>query len=242
MPRIDQLGYVAALQQARPGLMRAFGRSVHDAGWMAVVMVPAYRSVLLDTPYATPEGILYRDYTPALRRADAAWVDQLRAAAAGPLASSVVQAHTSEAYLSLRFGAPMAGPGTTYKVFLGFDAFSGRLDVAGMVALGERLHAAGLAGAMKVDLRPGATRFRYNQLVLYFSTPEDAGCAESVAVAHFGSGLVHVGRGLDLPPEPGERRLDWHSHLLQHGADGLGATERAFVTETEPVVAGACGT
>jgi hypothetical protein len=220
--RVDELGYLRSLQARRPGLMQQHAGSVDDPAWQALVIAPEYREAILGQSYATYLGVLAAEYSAAEMAADRAWALSLlewgRTAGHG----DVVPFADRGVYVGLRVGEQSRIAGDyTYKVFLGFADFRTQLSASTYAAFGAALSRHGFDGASKVDLREGATRFRYNQLVVYARSGAMAQCAERVAEDFFGATLE--------PSLTGGRPLDWHHFLLTGGYDQLPAEARAFV-------------
>ena len=114
------------------------------------------------------------------------------------------------------------------------------LSAEGYRDLNAALARQGFHGATRIDLRPGTTRFRYNQLGLYAASPEMAACGERILHEHYGSQRVHIGRGVDAPPPPGEEATDWHHYLLAGHYPRLPESIRRYVEFTGPLSAEPC--
>jgi hypothetical protein len=120
--------------------------------------------------------------------------------------------------------------GFTYKSFFGFAEFLTALAPDAYRTLNATMAERGFQGSSKVDLRPAATRFQYNQLIVYSSSPAMAACAEAIVASLYGSELAHVARGIDPPPSLTDgRRTDWHHFLLTGRYAELPSTVRAYV-------------
>ena len=107
--------------------------------------------------------------------------------------------------------------------------------------LAQELDTGGFDGSFKVDLRPGATRFHYHQLIMYAASAEMAACGERIVRAVAGDALRHTSRGIDAPPRLTDAvRTDWH-HLLLRGAwHRVPGEEQAYVRYEVPT-APSCG-
>jgi hypothetical protein len=231
-PFIDEIGWWQTLRDARPDLVAQAGGSVDDAGWQALVLRPRYRDELIGSK-TTPAAIRDRESTEADRAAEVAWAEGLRRAQRGFVPTATVRpaGYPLEVYTGYRVGG---GPledadGLTYKVFFELDEFTTSLSSDRYVAFVEALAAAGFAGDSKIDLRPGAVRFDYNDVIVHAGSASMALCAEQVGLAQLGAALAHVGRGVDLDDGVGPP-VDWHHLLLLGAVGGLPEGARRFVT------------
>ncbi len=216
--RVDELGWLTALNEQRPDLVTQHDGGVDDPAWRALVLHPRYRQQMLN-PGATWDTVLAAEYTLGRRERDRLWAIALRAAHQAVVPHAGVRAGGVDAqvYVGYRIGEP--GPwrgtdGTVRKLYLSFVDPERDLSAARLAGFAQHLATRGFDGAFKVDLRPGLARFTYNQLILYLADPSHTDCAESAATAYFAEALSTLGRGVDPAPLQGERPLDWHHFLL----------------------------
>ena len=217
--RVDELEYLRQLQERRPGLMAQHSGGVDDPAWQALVIVPEYRAAILAQSYATHDGVLAAEYSPEERKADQDWASQSQSFMRSMQASATLTPRvTDNVYVWFTMGPPghdADDAGFTYKSFFTFTDFLTALAPEAYRALSATMAERGFRGTSKIDLRPGATRFHYNQLIVYSSSPAMAACAESIVAGASGAQLAYVARGVDPPPSmTGGRPMDWHHFLL----------------------------
>ncbi len=237
-PVLDQPRWLADLTAARPDLMRQHHGSVRDPAWQALVVRPRYRPELLADPTLTYEDLVAREYTPADRAEDAAWAQSLRdaQAASTPTANVAPGGYDLLSYASYRVGPPMRPASDTildYKVFFEIADPPRTLTPDAYAAFTARLDAAGFQGDSKIDLRPGQTRFQYNDVIVHAPSIAMALCAEAVGIAAFSPRVEHVARGVDVRVDG--KPTDWHHFLLTGRFGELPAVVRDFVGYTPPI-------
>jgi len=229
---LDQAAWYDQLVERRPALMEQHDGGVDDPAWQALVLRPRYRNELLRSPTLTYEDIVAREYDDAERATDDAWAQSLRDAqtAFQPTATLRPGRYPLEVYASFVVGSPgrmVGAEGFSFKTLLEIDDVPAHLGPDGFVGFAEALERAGFAGDFKIDLRPGATRFQFNNVIVHAPAASSAACAEATGRAYFGGHLRHVARGVD--DMRGERGVDWHHFLLTGGDDALPEHLRSFV-------------
>jgi hypothetical protein len=235
-PALDEPAYLAELQAQRPDLVVQHQGSVRDPAWQALVIRPRFRAELLAGNDRTYETIVAREYTDAERASDASWAQSLRDAelAFDPTDRVARGGYDTRAYASYRQGdAARDADGFDYKAFFELADFHTSLSAARYAGFAERLGAVGFRGDSKIDLRPGAVRFEYNDVIVHAPSIDLARCAEAVGIAWFGAAIEHIARGVD--PPPAGKPLDWHHFLLTGGFGQLPAAVRDFVQYRTPV-------
>jgi len=206
---------------------------VDDPAWQALVIVPEYRAAIVAQSYATYDGVLAAEYSPEERKADQEWAVQSKSFARSLQATATLAPRVDDAYVWFAMGS--RGPesdsaGFTYKSFFTFTDFLTALAPDAYRTLSATMAQHGFRGASKIDLRPGATRFHYNQLIVYSSSPAMAACAESIVAGVSGAQLAYVARGVDpLPSMTDGRPMDWHHFLLTGRYMELPSAVREYV-------------
>ncbi len=240
---VDQVSWYALLSRHRPELMEQHDGGTDDPAWQALVLRPQYRPELIRSPTLTYEAIVAREYDDAERSADAAWAERMEQAqiAFEPTPTVRPGRFPADVYTSMVIGFPGAlrdPRGFSFKVLLEVDDVLEHLGPEQVAGFAEALEAARFVGDFKVDLRPGHTRFQFNNVIIHAPTPEHASCAEATSRRYFAGHLRHVARGVD--DMRGESGVDWHHFLLTGGFDVLAADLRAFI-EAAGTGTGRCG-
>lgn len=240
---IDSVQWYEDLARSRPELLAEPRHGIDDAGYAALVIRPAWRDEIRTTK-ATYASIVAREYIDVDRKADAVWAERLRQGQRVSTAHGRVRAgpYPLDAYASYTVGEGPArdGEGWSYKVFFEVGDFQRTLTPDRYLAFVDALDAAGFHGDSKIDLRPGVTRFRYNDVIVHAPSIADARCAEAVGTAVFGGTILHVARGVDPPAARGDRPLDWHHALMAGLFDRLPQGFRDFVQYVGPDATAGC--
>jgi hypothetical protein len=242
--RVDELAYLRELQTRRPGLMREHSGRVDDPAWQALVIAPEYRSAILEQSYATYLGVLAAEYSPDERKRDETWAaESLSFVRSMQPTDALAPQTTKDIYVGFTIGQYRTigdSAGFVYKSFFGFTDFLTALAPDAYRSLSATMGERGFHGASKIDLRPSATRFRYNQLVVYSASPAMAACAEAIVASVYGAQLAHVARGVDAPASLTDgRAIDWHHFLLTGRYVNLPSAVRDYV-EFRTTPAAAC--
>jgi hypothetical protein len=240
-PILDEVDWLDDLTAARPNLVAKSDAGIYDPAYAALVIRPAYREEIR-TSTATYASIVAREYTADARKEDDIWATSLRDAQRRfrPHRRSRVASYALEAYTGYAVGDGLQDEnGVTYKVFLEVKDHVTTLSAASWLGFVDALDTAGFVGDTKIDLRPGVTRFRYNDVIVHAPSIAAARCAEAVGVAYFGAAILHVARGIDPPPSNGP--IDWHHFLLTGAFGKLPRNIQDFVRYVGPDATATCG-
>jgi hypothetical protein len=233
--RVDELGYLRELESRRPGLMTQHSGGINDPAWQALVITPAYRTAMLDQRYATYAGVVAEEYSSEERTRDQEWATQVLTfmGSLQPTTTLVPQLIGKNDSVGFRIGQDATtedDAGFSYKSFFGFTDFVTALAPDAYRTLATTLVERGFRGASKIVVLPATTRFRYNQLVIYSSSPAMAACGEAIVASVYGAQIAYVARGIDPPASltDGER-TDWHHFLLTGRYSDLPPALRQYV-------------
>jgi hypothetical protein len=233
--RVDELAYLRELQNRRPGLMAQHSGGINDPAWQALVIAPEYRAAILEQHYATYAGVLAEEYSPEERKGDQEWANGVLSFMTGlqPTRTLVPQLIGKNDSVGFAMGLdPKAvdAAGFSYKSFYGFADFATALAPEAYRTLATTLVERGFQGASKIVVLPATTRFRYNQLVVYSSSPAMAACGEAIVADVYGAQITHVARGIDPPPSVTDGEpTDWHHFLLTGRYGDLPSAVREYV-------------
>jgi hypothetical protein len=228
IPRVDEIDYWRKVKSVLP----------ENAQPAALLLKPKYRTDFL-SGRATVDTITNADYTSTQRETDNRWIQQFQSQESSfrPVKNITVAGYDINQFVGYKIGnLPrfFDSDGLCYKVFFEFRDASVDLTPDLYLQFSSALSDAGFVGDSKIGMKPGYSRFNYNNIIVHTSSPEMGKVAEQVGLNLFGSKLAHYGRGLDVMQSKVDGRFsdpaDWH-HFLAHASDlsRLSARASAYV-------------
>lgn len=228
VPRVDEIDYWRKVKSVVP----------ENALPAALLLKPKYRADFL-SGRTTVDTITNADYTSSQREIDSRWIQRFQSQESSfrPVKNITVAGYDINQFVGYKIGnLPrfFDSDGLCYKVFFEFRDASVDLTPDLYMQFSSALSDAGFVGDSKIGMKPGYSRFNYNNIIVHTSSPEMGKVAEQVGLNLFGSKLAHSGRGLDVMQNKVDGRFsdpaDWH-HFLAHASDlsRLSARASAYV-------------
>jgi len=222
VPKISQPQYLENLKKQRPDLLEADCKA-------NLIAKPEYRALILN---GTSVSALMKDhYTQKMRLEDISWADEhrkmqvptkvevgyARAAYYDPSDYSgyIVGIEKPKEDKNLLTHPFIDNRGIGYKVFFQLMDVQVNLRAARFQEFAHELASSGFHGDLKVQLAPGNTRFKFNNIVIHSATIQDSFIAERTGLKFFTGQIAAIRRGVDvdIDPKGNEPALDWSEFL-----------------------------